>query len=49
MVVIFIHMLRAKFVDFIFHRDKEMSFSTVFFPIIGLVDKIVITGPTLLS
>lgn len=49
MVVIFIHMLTAKSIDFIFHRDKEMSFLTVFFPTTGLVDKMVVNGPTQLS
>ena len=49
MVVIFIHTLRAKSIDFIFHRDKEMRFLTMFFPTIELVDKMVINGSRHLS
>ena len=45
MVLIFIHMLTAKSTDLIFHRDKEMSFSTVVFPAMGLFDKMAITRP----
>lgn len=46
MVVIFINMLRAKSIEFIFHGDKEMSFLTVFFSVVGLVDKMVTNGST---
>lgn len=46
MVLIFIHMLTAKCIDFIFRRDKEMSFSMVFFPAMGLFDKKAINGST---
>lgn len=44
MVVIFINMFRVKFIEFIFYGDKEMSFLTVFFFVVGLVDKMVING-----